>query len=334
MNPPDPISTPPGSLTARQRRGRGASRIAVGCPDGDSWRSRRLAGLAAGGLAWAAGETRAVDSGPAEKRSSFMGSETMMPQVSFESQQAAVRLTSTKAFGILGGLTGLLLGLVGGATAGSARRAALAGGVGLAVGGLLGAGVTWATLPAFERGRAADTGDLLASLLMHGAFWIPIGAAGGLALGLGRRDRIASAMVGGALGALVGTVAYELIGGMVFPMAETGAPISLTATTRLLGRLLVPTLAAVGATLALTRRVPTPEVAALLQLNRPLAVRCVPSREVGRSGLWERPARRARSSSTGPPSGHPGRSLRGRLVLEPSCRSPSSFPASSSPSGG
>ena len=93
---------------------------------------------------------------------------------------------------------------------------------------------------------------------MHGAFWIPIGAAGGLALGLGRRDRIASALVGGAFGALVGTVAYEMIGGMVFPMAETGAPISLTGTTRLLGRLLVPTLAAVGAAMAIAPPASTP----------------------------------------------------------------------------
>lgn len=257
MNPSDPISTPleptpPGGVE-------GASPPHGGRPSG--WKpiaSAALAGLMAGVLAWAAGETRAVDAGPAEKRSPFMGSETMMGQVTFESQQAAVRLTSTKAFGILGGLTGLLLGLAGGATAGSLRRAALAGGVGLVLGASVGAGVTWLTLPGFERGRAADTGDLLASLLMHGSFWIPIGAVGGLALGLGRRDRIALAMLGGAVGALVATVAYELIGGMIFPMAETGAPISLTGTTRLLGRLLVPILAAVGAAMAIAPHAPTP----------------------------------------------------------------------------
>ncbi len=217
------------------------------------------AGLLAGILAWGAGETRAVNSGPVEEKVNFMGSGTMVPIISHEARLAGVRLTAIKAFGVLGGLTGLLLGLVGGASVGQGRRAALAGGVGLMAGILVGAGVPWATLSWFEQRRAGNTVDLLPSLLMHSACWIPIGAVGGLALGLGRRDRILSALVGGVLGALLATVVYDMIGAGFFSLSGTGEPLSLTPMTRLLGRVLVATFVAVGAALAFMSPAQTPE---------------------------------------------------------------------------
>ena len=159
-------------------------------------------------------------------------------------------------------MTGLLLGLVGGAAVGSGRRAAQAGGVGLVVGGLAGAVVTWATMPLFEDWRAPDTAAMLPSLVMHGLFWLPTGVAGGLALGLGLRDRVGRAVAGGAMGALLATVLYELVGALAFPLSGTGEPVSTTWSTRLLARLLVATFTAVAAALVLSRRDPTAEAGA------------------------------------------------------------------------
>jgi hypothetical protein len=216
-----------------------------------------VAGLAAGLLAWAIGEMRVVNAGPVEKQVNFMGTGFMVPQITHEARLEGVRMTATKADAIVAGLTGLLLGLVGGAAIGSGRRAALAGGVGLVVGGLAGAVVSWATMPLFEEWRAPDTGALLPSLVMHGLFWLPAGIAGGLALGLGLRDRVGLAVAGGVMGALLATVLYELVGALAFPLASTGDPVSTTWLTRLLARLLVASFTAMGAALVLSRPVPT-----------------------------------------------------------------------------
>jgi hypothetical protein len=221
-----------------------------------------VAGLAAGLLAWAIGETRVVNPGPVENQANFMGTGFMIPQITHEARLEGVRVNATRANAVVGGLTGLLLGLVGGAAIGPGRRAALAGGVGLVVGGLAGAVVTWTTMPLFEEWRAPDTAAVLPSLVMHGLFWLPAGVAGGLALGLGLRDRVGLAVAGGAMGALLATVLYEVVGALAFPLAGTGEPVSTTWLTRLLARLLVATFTAVAAALVLSPRVPKAEVGA------------------------------------------------------------------------
>ncbi len=219
-----------------------------------------VAGLAAGLLAWAIGETRVVNAGPVQKQVKVMA--FMTTQVTHEARLEGVRLDATKANAIVDGLTGLLLGLIGGVVVGSGRRAALAGGVRLVVGGLAGAVLTWATMPLFEEWRAPDTAAVLPSLVMHGLFWMPAGVAGGLALGLGLRDRIGLAVAGGVMGALLATLLYEVVGALVFPLASTGEPVSTTWLTRLLARLLLATFTAVAAALALAPRRPKAEVGA------------------------------------------------------------------------
>lgn len=220
------------------------------------------AGLAAGVLTWAVGETGAVVARPVQRPVNFMGSGVLVPSTTPEARQEVVRQTSMRAFGLLGCLTGLLLGCAGGASAGSPRRAATAGGVAAVVGGLLGALVPWVTLPWFVRWRVAGGEALLPSLLMHATFWVPIGAAGGLALGLGDRNRAVDGAAGGALGAVLATLAYELLGALAFPLAKTGEPISATWPTRLLAYVLVTSLVATGAALLITRTDPTPKVGA------------------------------------------------------------------------
>jgi hypothetical protein len=95
-------------------------------------------------------------------------------------------------------------------------------------------------------------------LLMHGGIWGAVGAAGGLAfgLGLGGRDRAARALIGGLLGALLGTVLYDLIGALAFPMSRTDFPVAADWPPRLLARLLVAGLAAAGTAMAVAGQGP------------------------------------------------------------------------------
>lgn len=241
LSGPEPAGTAPGG---------GGVRVA-----GRAWMPAlaALAGLIAGAGAWAIGETSAVVVRPAEAQVPFMGMGPLVPSVTPEASLAAQRRTAARAFGVLGALTGLLLGLLAGASTAprSRRLSALAGGFGLVAGGLAGAGAAWLAPTAFAGWRAASPDDLMASLLLHAACGLPIGAVGGLALGFGDRDRALRGLAGGLAGALAATVLYEILGASVFPMDATGDLISKTPASRLLARLLLPALAAAGAALAL-----------------------------------------------------------------------------------
>jgi hypothetical protein len=55
-------------------------------------------------------------------------------------------------------------------------------------------------------------------------------------------------MIGALLAAMVaGTLIYELIGGLLFPLADTGKPFSVTWETRLLAAMLIAIPSAVAA---------------------------------------------------------------------------------------
>jgi hypothetical protein len=85
---------------------------------------------------------------------------------------------------------------------------------------------------------------------LHGAIWGAVGGAAALALGLasgGGWPRAVRCLLGGVLGALLGTAAYEIVGAVLFATAETSEPISTTATTRLIARLLVGVFTVLGA---------------------------------------------------------------------------------------
>ncbi len=114
-----------------------------------------------------------------------------------------------------------------------------------------------ALLPAYNayKQRHPDEAfrDLVLPLLVHAGIWSAAGAAGGLAfgLGLGERSPLLRTVLGGLVGAAVGAMAYELIGASAFPAARTAQFVSETWETRLLARLAVTVLAAVGTVLGL-----------------------------------------------------------------------------------
>jgi hypothetical protein len=161
------------------------------------------------------------------------------------------------AFGALGGLLGLALGLAGGASRRSLSGAVSGGLLGLILGGLVG------SLPAFlimpyawnQRGEDPANLDMSTPLMIHAALWLGLGAVAGLAFGVGRagghRATLVQVFLGGLVGAALGTLAYELIGGIGFPMSRTTDPISITMETRLLARLCVSGFTALGVLYAL-----------------------------------------------------------------------------------
>jgi hypothetical protein len=212
-------------------------------------------------IAWLLGEA-VYELVPAPKPTGPFGSPT--PAEVLQRARADL-LNALLAFVPWGAVTGLALGLAGGIVRRSAPRAAVAAGVGLIVGALLVAGATLGMLLVRDRLlRTADEGDLLLALVTHGGIWAAVGAAGGLALGLGLggRGRVAAAVLGGVLGAVAGTVLYEFLGGLAFPLAATHRPLAATPATRLLARLLVTTLAAAVAVWSVRSAERTPRSAA------------------------------------------------------------------------
>jgi hypothetical protein len=172
-------------------------------------------------------------------------------------EAAAVAKNAGLAFLILGAALGGGLGAAGGLARGSRPAALRATWAGLFL-GIVAAGVmSLALLPVYNayQLRYPDDAsrDLLFPLLVHAGIWSAVGAAGGLALalGLGERGPMPRAMLGGFLGAAVGTVAYEITGAF-FPAARTAQFVSATWETRLMARLVVTLLASVGAMIGVT----------------------------------------------------------------------------------
>jgi hypothetical protein len=205
-----------------------------------------LAGLAAGLASWLVGETPLVRVPAPENKMTVMGHtfEASTPQ----GRQAAGDADAARFYGLFGASLGLAFGLVGGLSRRSGRQAALAALLGVAAGAVYGLIAAGGAVPLYHRLHYVVPNDLIASLAMHGAVFAAAGAAGGLALGVGLGDgvRLVRSTFVGALGALVGAVAFEFLGALLFASSETGQPLAATATARLLAPLLVSGFTALG----------------------------------------------------------------------------------------
>jgi hypothetical protein len=230
--------------------GRGASEEQLGRMRG----LLAVAGLLAGLLAFGAGEAvyDLIPAGTVTQHA--LGLTKVSPTVATETIAAA--RNGALAFGLLGLFLGGCLGLAGGL----ARRssfAVAAGGLGSVLGFAAGVGASVTLLPfcIASRIRYRDN-ELVISFLMHGAIWGLLGALAGLAfaVGLGERRLWVRALTAGFAGALVGAVAFDLIGVVAFPGAKTDDPISRTWATRLMARLLVTVATAAAVSLVLPVR--------------------------------------------------------------------------------
>jgi hypothetical protein len=243
---PEPAQTPPETVPDGNQLGR-ARRLAI------------LAGLLAGLIAFGIGEAT-YELIQAEKVSqNLMGSIVMV------SNRATTTVADTRnaavAFGALGACLGACLGIAGGLARRSSAAAVTGGLLGVFLGLAIGAGTSLALLPWFIKARYDYFQyDLAVALAMHVTIWGLLGAAAGLAFaaGLGESRFAGRSLVAGCVGAVLGALAFELIGAVIFPSANTNYPISETWPTRLLARLLVT----VGTALTVALLLPEPRSAA------------------------------------------------------------------------
>jgi hypothetical protein len=200
-----------------------------------------IGGIVAGLAAFGIGET-SPELIPAEPvQYNFMGQ--MKWTVSKETPGVQLRIAAL-TFGLLGTSLGVTLGIAGGLArrAGSAMATTGAGLLGAVLGIAIGGGISLAVIPPLlEVYFSHKDLEVIIGLLTHIVIWGPLGAAAGLAfaVGLGERPLIGRALVAGLLGAVIGTLAFDLVGALAFPLAKTDALLSLTWPTRLLARLLV-----------------------------------------------------------------------------------------------
>jgi hypothetical protein len=172
-------------------------------------------------------------------------------------KETTTRRKAVVAYGLLGGLLGLYLGLAGGMSRRSTDAAVKGAVVGLVLGVAAGAGLAQVLTPVYYRmidrlSEAELLNDMVRGLVVHAGIWGPIGLAAGLALGVGvgGKDRIVSAALGGLLGALIATGIYELVGVSLFPTAGTGQPVAPgSVAARLIAHMMVALLVAAGAVL-------------------------------------------------------------------------------------
>ena len=254
MQTSDDVPVPPATLSSAVPPGSLENSPFVPHGNGRRLIVTLLAGIVAGLVAWLGGELCLDVIKPPFHP---MNSRGMMLKVTYPNEEAAADAKNAGlAFVILGAALGAGLGLAGGVVHRSRRAALKAGLLGLLMGAAAGALVSLAVLPPYNayKARNADEAlrDLVTPLLVHMAIWSSIGAASGLAfgLGLGERFRLPVIVQAALAGAALGAVIYELVGALAFPTAQTARFVSTTWQTRLFARLAVSVLTAAAAALA------------------------------------------------------------------------------------
>ena len=173
-------------------------------------------------------------------------------EAELNARPAAEIKNAAVVFGVLGAVTGAALGLVAGLSRQSVPSALIAAGAGLVSGGVAGAIGSAAFVPVFFHFYDPESGILL-PMGVHCGIWAILGAGAGLGLGLGTGDRrsIPRAVLGGLFGGLAGTVAFEVINAVAFPLLRVEQTIPADSYARLAAHLCVAVGVAVGAALAI-----------------------------------------------------------------------------------
>jgi hypothetical protein len=211
-----------------------------------------VAAAVAAVFSWGVGESGISQFRPAISDLNMMGH--AYRGESPQSRELAMLKEASCLLGSFGALLGLGVGLVAGWLEAGHQRAIFAGAVGFLAGAIAGAVPVWLVIPAYNRAEELTSGDLERSLVMHYALWTALGAASGLALGVGLGDwkKLGAAILGGAVGVVIGASAYDLLGSWAFPLSETGKPFAATPAPRLMAMLFLAVSAASGACLAVS----------------------------------------------------------------------------------
>lgn len=209
------------------------------------WTLALTAGLAAGCVAWLIGEATYDRLQPQILATGGIPT-VEEAREGVRAMRSALAMQAAVAFAALGAALGLALGFAGGGVRRSARSGLIGGAFGVIMGGAAGAVTSLALVPVYFHFYDPDRDDLMLALLIQGGIAAAVGAVGGASFAIGSRIPIARVLLGGLLGAFAGVLIYEIVGALAFPVDKTTNPISTTATTRLLGRILVATLASAG----------------------------------------------------------------------------------------
>jgi hypothetical protein len=246
MESHDPTSTSPSGDDNAKPSVSAVSAGAAGSPISVRSGAVRLWTLGAGAVAallsWLLIEATLNSFQPKGTATRFMTSTYMIPGA--QERATAETRNAILALGLMGAAVGLAFGVAGGLARQSARASAVAAFLGLALGAAAGAGAARAAVPLASLVRDRDPGsmsvEMASSLLVHGLPWAAVGAAGGLAfgVGLGSRARAARGLLGGLLGAIAGAFLYEIIGALALPGARMAEPVAATWGIRLLAQFL------------------------------------------------------------------------------------------------
>ena len=256
MQPSSPVPDPPSSPTVAEPDPAALSGLGGPLPPphggGRLVLSALGIGLGVGIVSWLIGEAAEDAFSPRTIAGSLPnGIPTRI--ITDSARSVATIRNVTLSSGLFGALLGSSLGLAGAFARRDPRAVGRTVLIGLATGALAGAGAALPLVTLYFRSfeRYAPEG-LIEPLLVHAGIWGAIGAAGGLAFGLGAggRGQWLRGLVGGLVGAVLGAAIYEIVGATAFPMSRTFLPSAAEWPPRLMARLLVATLAAVGAALA------------------------------------------------------------------------------------
>jgi hypothetical protein len=218
------------------------------------WTLALAAGLLGGVAGWAAGE-RTQDYYPISREAKMASIGHNLEPWRRETVEKDPKNTAL-AYGGFGLALGLCLGLAGGLARRSVVGAAVAAVVGAALGGVLGGALPLVWVPVYIENFNPTTARLDLPLLIHAGMWVPIGAAAGLAfgLGLGGVIRVGRGLLGGLVGAALGTMAFEIVQALAFPLAPVDAipkMIPISPTVRVLSYLIVAVGTALGTATAI-----------------------------------------------------------------------------------
>jgi MFS family permease len=151
------------------------------------------------------------------------------------------------AYGLLGGILALIMGVIAGSLLGrfSIARASIGSLAGIVLGASLGAESAYVLTPVYL--NRLGTADITLTMLIHLGIWTSVGAASGIAFGIGSgtRTRLLMALAGGMAGGALAAVLFDVCGAL-FPLAHTERPLAEEAPTRLAAALLLSFLIVVG----------------------------------------------------------------------------------------
>ena len=141
------------------------------------------------------------------------------------------------------------MGFAGGFAARSISRGVIVGLIAQVVGALVGGLASLGLLRILYAEYVRDPNDLFTPIMVQGGIWTAIGAVGGAAFAIGVKPgrRLFNAIGGACVGAMFATILFHVFSQSFFPDSGFSDPLASSSVVRLMSRLLVTLLIAVGA---------------------------------------------------------------------------------------